>query len=213
MKFPQVCIKNTDLNAAKRLKNDLLFLNKSIIDFIPKKYSISKLNTLRIRIFPFSREENCNEFYITQKNRRYVCLNARLLSKRYYSALQYSLHGIAHSFCFLRHDISEEVFCEYVSYSIINEFLNKKGENFKRRIIQSIMKVSPKNYNNYYRVARKIDEKKKGFLKKLNSNAKNKRLSKRKEKKVFSRLLKLRRIADNDTSDDSIELEKGFKKL
>jgi hypothetical protein len=213
MKFPQVSIKNTDLNNAKRLKNDLLFLNESIVDFIPRNYSINSLNTLRIRIFPFSRGENCNEFYVIQKNRRYVCLNSRLLSKRYYSALQYILHGIAHSFCFLRHDISEEVFCEYVSYSIMNEFLNKKGEKFKRRIIKSIMKVSPKDYNNYYRVARKIDEKREGFLKKLNSKAKNKRLSRRKEKTVFSRLLKLRRIDDNDSRDNSIELEEEFRKI
>jgi hypothetical protein len=213
MKFPQVSIKNTDTNQAKRLKNDIFFLKKSMISFIPRNYSPERLNTLRIRIFPFSRKENCNEFYIRQKSKKYVCLNSNLLSKRYYSALQYTLHGMAHSFCFLRHDISEEVFCEYVSYSILNEFLNGKGDKFKRRIIKSIMKVSPRDYNNYYRVARKIDKKKKGFLRKLNSKAKNKKLSKKKEKRVFSKLLKMRRLDDNDITDNSIELERGFRKI
>ena len=75
------------------------------------------------------------------------------------------------------------------------------------------MKISGRDYNNYYRAARKLDKKKKGFLKKLNSKAKNKKLSKRKEKRVFSRLLKMRRIDDNDLTDNSLELEKGFRKL
>jgi hypothetical protein len=113
----------------------------------------------------------------------------------------------------LRTDISEEVFCEYVSYSILNEFLENKGERFKRRIIKSIMKTSTKEYNNYFRAARKLEKKKKGFLKKLNSKAKNRKLSKWNEKRVFSRLLKLRRINDNDPVDNSIELERGFKIL
>ena len=211
--FPQISIKNTDLNRAKRLKTDLSSLKKIIHNFIPRNYLFKRLNTLRIRIFPFSKKENCNEFYIRQKNKKYLCLNSCLLSRRYYSALQYTLHGIAHSFCFLRHDISEEVFCEYVSYSILNEFLKDKGEKFRRRIIRSIMKISGRDYNNYYRAARKLDKKNKGFLKKLNSKAKNKKLSKRKEKRVFSRLLKMRRIDDNDLADNSIELEKGFRKL
>ena len=211
--FPQISIKNTDLNRAKRLKTDLSSLKKIIHNFIPRNYLFKRLNTLRIRIFPFSKKENCNEFYIRQKNKKYLCLNSCLLSRRYYSALQYTLHGIAHSFCFLRHDISEEVFCEYVSYSILNEFLKDKGEKFRRRIIRSIMKISGTDYNNYYRAARKLDKKNKGFLKKLNSKAKNKKLSKRKEKRVFSRLLKMRRIDDNDLTDNSLELEKGFRKL
>jgi len=212
MTFPQIGIKNTDVNRAKKLKTDLSILKKSILNFAPRNYSPKRLDTIRIRIFPFSRKENCDEFYIIQKNKKYLCLNSRLLSNRYYSALQHALHGIVHSFCFLRHDISEEVFCEYVSYSILNESLKNKGEKFKRRIIKSVMKVSAKDYNNYFRAARKIEKKKKGFLKKLNSKAKSRKLSKRKEKRVFSRLLKMRRV-DNDPIDNSIELEKGFRKV
>ena len=213
MSFPQISIKNTDIKRAKKLKSDLSILKKSILNFTPRNYSQRRFNTIRIRIFPFSRKENCDEFYIMQKNKKYLCLNSSLLSRRYYSALQYALHGIAHSFCFLKHDISEEVFCEYVSYSILTEFLKNKGEKFKRRIIKSTMKVSSKEYNNYYRAARKLEKKKKEFLKKLNSRAKSRKLSKKKEKRVFSRLLKMRRIDDNDPTDNSIELERGFRKI
>jgi len=213
MSFPQIAIKNTDIKRAKKLKTDLSLLKKSVLNFAPRNYTPRRLDTLRIRIFLFPRKENCHEFYVTQKNRKYVCLNSCLLSNRYYSALQYALHGIAHSFCFLRHDISEEVFCEYVSYSILNEFLKNKGEKFKRRIIKSVMKVSSKEYNNYFRAAKKIEKKKKCFLKKLNSKAKSRKLSKKKEKKVFSRLLKMRRIDDNDPTNGSFELEKGFRKV
>ena len=213
MSFPQISIKNTDRIRARKLKSDISLLKKLIINFTPRNYSSKKLNTIRIRIFPFHRKENCNEFYIRQKNKKYLCLNSCLLSRRYFSALQYTLHGIAHSFCFLKNDISEEVFCEYVSYSILNEFLKNKGEKFKRRVIKSVMKVSSKEYNNYFRAARKLEKKKKGFLKKLNSKAKSRKLSKRKEKRVFSRLLKMRRLDYNDSIDNSIELEKGFRKL
>ena len=212
MLFPQISIKNTDTVRARKLKTDLSLLKKSIINFTPRNYSPKRLNTIRIRIFPFPKKENCNEFYIRQKNKKYLCLNSYLLSRRYYSALQYILHGIAHSFCFLKHDISEEVFCEYVSYSILNEFLKNKGEKFKRRVIKSVMKVSSKEYNNYFRAARKLEKKKKGFLKKLNSKAKSRKLSKRKEKRVFSKLLKMRRLDDNDPVDNSIELDEGFRK-
>jgi hypothetical protein len=213
MSFPQMSIKNTDIERAEKLKKDLSILKNSILDFTPRNFSSRRFDTIRIRIFPFPRKENCDEFYIKKGNKKYLCLNSCLLSRRYYSALQYTIHGIAHSFCFLRHDISEEVFCEYVSYSILKEFLKNKGEKFKRRIIKSVMKVSTKEYNNYFRAARKLEKKNKESLKKLNSEAKSRKLSKRKEKRVFSRLLKMRRIDDNDLVDNSIELEKGFRKI
>ena len=213
MKFPQISIKDTDKTRAKRLKNDLFLLKSSITEFMPRNYSKDRLDTIRIRIFPFSRRENCDEFYLIQNNKKYICLNSCLVSRRYYSALQYILHGIAHSFCFLKHDISEELFCEYVSYSILNEFLKGKGMKFKRRIMKSVMKVSTKEYNNLFRAARKLEKKNKGFLKKLNSKAKSRKLSKRKEKQVFSRLLKMRRIDEKDDNFKMLELEKGFKKI
>jgi hypothetical protein len=211
MRFPEIKIKCSQVNRSKQLKNDLLGLKDSILEFSPRNYNNHKLNGLRIRIFPFPREENCNEYFLTKNGKKYVCLNSKLLSKNYYASLQYLLHGIAHSFCHLREDISEEVFCEYVSYSILQEFLKKKGEKFRRRIVKSIMNSSPREYNTYFRVGRKLDEKEKKILLKLNSRAKNKKLSKRKEKLVFGRLLKLKKLDDDDSCDDTSELEKGFR--
>ena len=52
MRFPQISVKNTDLDRVKRFKTDLSLLKNSIIDFMPKNYSKNRLNTLRIRIFP-----------------------------------------------------------------------------------------------------------------------------------------------------------------
>jgi len=213
MIFPQISIKNTDINRAKKLKKDLISVKRYILNFAPKNYSLNHLNSLRIRIFPFSRKENCDEYFIIQKQKKYVCLNSRLLSRRYYSAFQYLLHGIAHSFCFLRNDISEEVFCEYVSNSILREFLNDTGKKFTRRIIKSVMNNSEREYNNYLRAARKLEERKKDAMKKLNSRAKNRKLSKRREKMVFSRLLKMRRIKEKDSDFKTPGLEKGFRKI
>ena len=213
MIYSQIKIKDVEITRPKQLKKDLLELKNPLLRFIPKNYNPRRLNTLRIRIFPFPLNENCNEYFSKKKNRKYVCLNARLLSRNYYASLQYVLHGIAHSFCFLKHDISEEVFCEFISYSILREFLKKKGEKFSRRIIKNVMNASPRQYNVYYRAGRKLDEKEKNILLKLNSRAKNRKLSKKREKLVFSRLLKLKKINENDKFDVVPELEKGFRKV
>lgn len=213
MRYPEIKIKDVDVTRPKQLKKDLLSLKEPLLDFTPKNYNTQRLNTVRIRVFPFPRKESCNEYFFTKKNKKYICLDARLMSRNYYAALQYALHGIAHSFCFLKNDISEEVFCEFVSYSILREFLKKKGERFSRRIIKSVMNASPREYNVYFRTGRKLDEKKKRILLKLNSKAKNKKLSKKKEKLVFSRLLKLKKINEEDSFNNAPELEKGFKKV
>jgi len=213
MRFPQIKIKDVDTTRAKKLKEDLLEIKRSILNFAPSNYTLHRLNGLRIRIYPFPRKESSNEYFIVHKRKKYVCLNSCLLSRRYYSAFQSLLHGIAHSFCFLKHDISEEVFCEFVSYSILREFLKDKGKKFTRRIMKSVMNDSPKEYNSYYRAGRKLERKEKNALVKLNSKAKNRKLSKKREKLVFSRLLKMRRIDDKDSSFDTPELEKGFKRV
>ena len=75
------------------------------------------------------------------------------------------------------------------------------------------MNASPREYNVYFRTGRRLDEKKRRILLKLNSKAKNKKLSKKKEKLVFSRLLKLKKINEEDSFDNAPELEKGFKKV
>jgi len=212
MRYPEIKVKDVDITRSKQLKKDLLELKEPILGFIPKNYNLKRLNNLRIRVFPFPRKENCNEYFFKKNNRKYICLDARLLSRNYYASLQYVLHGIAHSFCFLRHDISEEVFCEFVSYSILKEFLEERGEKFSRRIIKNVMNTSPREYNVYFRAGRKLDEKEKNILLKLNSRAKNRKLSKKKEKLVFSRLLKLKKTSE-DSFDDVPELEKGFRKV
>jgi len=211
MIYPQIKVKDANITKSRHLKQDLLNLRESILAFIPKNYDPKRLDNIRIRIFPFPRNENCNEYFFRKNNRKYICLDAHLLSRNYYTSLQYILHGIAHTFCFLKHDISEEVFCEYVSYSILNEFLREKGEKFNRRIIKSMMNASPREYNIYFRAGRKLDKKEKNILLKLNSKAKNRKLSKKKEKQVFSRLLKLKKINENDSFYDIPELERGFK--
>jgi hypothetical protein len=213
MRFPEIKFKDCEIERPKRLKKDLLELKKPILDFIPRNYNSKRLNTLRIRIFPFPKKENCNEYYFTKKNKKYMFLNSRLMSRNYYASLQYALHGITHSFCYLNHDISEEVFCEFVSYSILREFLKERGEKFTRKVIKSIMNRSPREYNVYFRTGRKLDEKNKNILLKMNSKAKNRKLSKKKEKMVFSRLLKMKKINEDDVFNKLPELEKGFKKV
>jgi len=213
--FPQIKIKSkdmVDLNRAKQLKKDLKTLKKDILSYTPSDFNIGKLNRLRIRVFKFSKREGCNEFFIMDGNKKYVCLNSSLLNRRYYAALLHTLHGISHSFCHLKDDIAEEAFCEYVSYSILKEFLKNKGKKFRRKIICGIMRISPKNYNKYYRAARKLEKKSEGIMLKMNSQSKNRKISKKEQRKIFYKLTKVNRLEDDDSLDMS-ELERGFRKV
>jgi len=214
--FPQIKIKSKDminLNRAKQLKKDLKTLKKDILSYTPSDFNIGKLNRLRIRVFKFSKREGCNEFFIVDGNKKYVCLNSSLLNRRYYAALLHTLHGISHSFCHLKDDIAEEAFCEYVSYSILKEFLKNKGKKFRRKIIRGIMRISPKNYNKYYRAARKLEKKSESIMLKMNSQSKNRKISKKEQRKVFYKLTKLSSIIEDDDSSDMPELEGGFRKV
>jgi len=214
--FPQIKIKSKDminLNRAKQLKKDLKTLKKDILSYTPSGFNIGKLNRLRIRVFKFSKREGCNEFFIVDGNKKYVCLNSSLLNRRYYAALLHTLHGISHSFCHLKDDIAEEAFCEYVSYSILKEFLKNKGKKFRRKIIRGIMRISPKNYNKYYRAARKLEKKSESIMLKMNSQSKNRKISKKEQRKVFYKLTKLSSIIEDDDSSDMPELEGGFRKV
>lgn len=49
-------------------------------------------------------------------------------------------------------------------------------------------------------------------MKKVNSKTKSRKLSKRKEKLVFSRL-EMGRVDERDNDFKTLELEKGFKKI
>lgn len=211
--FPDIRIKGSiNTERVKTLKEDLQALKKSILDYTYRNFDPRKLNRIRVRIFQFPKKEKCNEYFISIRRKKYVCLNAALLRKRYFASLQYVLHGIAHSFCYLRDEIAQEAFCEWVSYSILKNFLLKRGEKFTQRILRSVMRVSSKEYNVYFRAARKLSKKDPERLLKLNLKAKNRKISKQKERRVFHKLLKYKKI--EDCSDSSIpELEKGFKSV
>ena len=211
--FPEIKFKDCDRQLVRNLKEDLLGVRKSILDYSPPDFNKGKLDRIRIRVFKFSRKETCNEFFIIIGNKKYVCLNSSLLRRRYYTGLQHTLHGITHHFSHFRSEIASEVFCEFVSYSTLKQLLKKKGKKFQRRIIRSIMKSSPKDYNSYYRIGRKLDGKDKGFLLKLNEKVRSRRVSKKREKEMFTRLLK-RKIKKYDyIIKEMPELEKGFRKI
>lgn len=214
--FPEIKVKPEDLDGleqAKWLKHDLKKLKKDIMEYAPSDFNYEKLNRLRIRIFKFCRKEGCNEFFTPVGNKKYVCLNASLLNRKYHAALAYMLHGIGHSFCHLRDDVAEEAFCELVSYSILNKFLKNKGKNFSRRVIRGIMNKSPPNYNIYYRAARNLEKKRQGMMLKLNSGAKNRKISKKNVRKIFYKLMKFGRLEKDSSFDKIPELERGFKKI
>lgn len=213
--FPQIKFKSRDVidfHRVKHLESDLKKLKKSILSYAPSNFNSGKLNRLRIRIFKFSKKNNCEEFFIINGNKKYICLNAFLLNSRYYTALQYLLHGIAHSFSCLKEEIAEEAFCEFVSYSLLRKLIKNKSRRFSRRIIRSIMKKSQKDYNKYYRAARKLERKKEGTMLRLNQDAKNRKISKKKQKKIFRKFIKTVNI-DNNDSWEIPELEKAFRKI
>lgn len=213
--FPQIKIKSKDvddLEKVKQLKHDLRELKEDILSYAPSDCNSGKLNRLRIRIYKFSRMELCNEFFITDGNKKYVCLNSVLFNRSYYNSLQCVLHSIAHSFCHLKDDIAEEAFCEFVSYSILKEFTNNRGKIFSRKIIRSAMNNSPTAYNIFYRAAKKLEKKSEGIMLELNSKAKNRKISKKKERRIFYKLVKFKKFGE-DISDDIPELEKGFRKI
>ena len=212
--FPQIKFKDCDRQVVKNLKNDLLEARGSILDYSPSDFNKGKLDRIRIRVFKFPKNETCNEFFIIRGNKKYVCLNSSLLKTRYYAGLQHVLHGITHYFSHFRDDIADEVFCEFVSYSILNELLEGRGgKRFQRRIIRSIMRTSSKEFNSYYRVARKLNKREEGLLLKLNTRVKNRKITKDKEKRMFRRLLKTKVNSYDEVVKKLPELEKEFRKV
>lgn len=199
---------------ARQLAADLEALKGSILDFAPLNVDSRYLKRTKIRIFPFSRSEEGNEYFIKKGRKRYVCLNANILKKKYWAALQFLIHGIAHSFCHLRDDIGEEAFCEWVAYSVVKNRAQKKGENFSRRILKSIMRLSSPAYKAFYRAAKRLEEKDPNYLIALNNRAKHRKIRKSMEKRIISRALKTKRHRNLKELDASIpKLEKGFRKV
>ena len=101
---------------------------------------------------------------------------------------------------------------EWYSYLLI-EHLKSKGKRLTRRIIKSIMKTSTKEYNTFFRIARRLNEKENNYILKLNSKAKNKKISKRKQTLMFSRYSKSRIRTSKETELNIPELEKGFRRI
>ena len=203
-----------DKARARQLAADLEVLKGSILDFAPLSIDSRYLKRTRIRVFPFPRSEEGNEYYIVKGRKRYVCLNANVLKRQYWAALQFLIHGLAHSFCHLRDEIGEEAFCEWVSYSVIKEFAEQKGEKFARMVLKSIMRLSSPAYRSFYRAAKRLDERNPDYLVCLNNRARNRKIRKSTEKQIISRALKTKRHRNLSELDSSIpELEKGFRKL
>lgn len=198
----------------KQLACDLEAMRGSILQFAPQDVDSRYLKRNRIRIFSFKRAEEGNEYFIKKGRKRYVCLNANILKRNYWAALQFLVHGLAHSFCHLRDEVGEEAFCEWVGYSVIKEHAEMRGEKFSRMILKSIMRQSSPAYKSFYRAAKKIEEKNPDYLVCLNNKARHRKIRKSVEKQIISRALKTKRHRQLGELDDSIpELEKGFRKL
>ncbi len=177
------------------------------------RVSRENLRRNRIRIYHFSRKEGANELFLRYKNKKYVCLNASLLKRRYWASLQYLVHGLAHSFCYLRDGIAEEVFCEYIGYKAVEGLIAGRSLAFKRRILRSIARTTHKSYRAYIRAARRLEEREEGFILKLNRKAKHRKLSQVKEKKIIYRAMKASRSSPDEDDGYMPELERGFRKL
>ncbi len=215
--FPQIKFVYGDLKDVKHLKRlngDLRSLEREILSYAPSNFNSSKLKRIRIRVFKFSRKEDCGEMYLEAGRKKYVCLNSSIINTRYYKSLQYILHGIAHSFCHLESGVVEESFCEFVSYSILKKHLEKRGKRFSRRVIRGIIKSSPSEYRVLYKAAGCFDKKCKDYMVKLNVRAKNRKVSKKYQRKIFHKFLKLNKLQSMIVSEYYMpELEKGFRKL
>ncbi|MBD3156009.1 MAG: hypothetical protein GF368_05145 [Candidatus Aenigmarchaeota archaeon] len=211
--FPIIKYKDCDEKLIKKLKLDLITLKESILGYSPSDFNKGKLDRIRIRVFKFSRKETCNEFFIISGNKKYVCLNASFLKRRYYAALQHLLHGISHRFSHFRDEIADEIFCEFVSYSLLDELLEKRGKEFRGRILKSIERESPKEYNYYYKMARKLNKMEDRVLLRMNNKIKNRKISKKNEKMFFKKFLKKNTNVSEELVEDLPELERDFKVL
>lgn len=205
--------RDVSVDVVKPLYNDLLAAEKLILDFAPSTVNIQTLRRNHIRVFKFSRREQAHELFLRRGRKTYVCLNAALLKRKYWAGLQFLIHGISHSFCYLRDDIAQEVFCEHVGYSITDILANAVGIKFSRRIMQSIVRASHPSYRIYYRAARRLDGRNPNMICELNSKARYRGIAKHLESKIVRRALKARRVVGADNTEVHIELEKGFRKL
>jgi len=202
-----------EVSRVKSLGKLLQAAEDSVLEWAPVNTSKKQLRKNRIRVYNFSRKEGANELFFRYKNKKYVCLNAALLRRRYWAALQYLIHGLAHSFCHIRDGIGEEVFCEHVGFEALKGAIKNKGTKLQRRIVGSVVRTSHPSYRAYFRAARRLSEKDPEKMYRLNMNARHRKISKSSEKRIIYRALKARKAGFEDTEIDVPELEKGFRKI
>ncbi len=181
-------------------------------EHFPRNFSLKKLRKNRVRVYNFPKTEKASEIFSWQGNSRYVSLRAGLLRKRYWAGLQYMLHGLAHSFCYLRDGISEEVFCEHVAFSVLKKLLKRYSPQFRRKIIKSILRITSTEYSNYYKAAQRLAKRNPKILARLNAKALHRHIPIKLEKQIVYRALKGKTSQFEDLEEYKIDLETGFCK-
>ena len=196
----------------RRLASHLRQAEPLFKEHFPRNFSLKKLRKNRVRIYHFPKAEKASEIFSWRGNSRYVSLRAGLLSKRYWAGLQYTLHGLAHSFCYLRDGISEEVFCEHVAFSVLKKLLKGYSPKFRRRILKSVLRITSKEYDNYYKAAQRLTRRNPKILVRLNAKALHRRIPIKIEKQIVYRALKGRTSSFEELEEYKINLERGFCK-
>ncbi len=179
-------------------------------EHFPRNFSLKKLRKNRVRIYSFPKTEKASEIFSWRGNSRYVSMRAGLLRRRYWAGLQYLLHGLAHSFCYLRDGISEEVFCENVAFSVLKKLLKNYSPKFRRKILRSVLRITSREYENYYKAAQRLTKRNPKILVRLNAKALHRRIPIRAEKQIVYRALKGRSSRFEELEEYNINLERGF---
>lgn len=217
--FPQIKVMSKDIkdiDRVRRLRRDLRSLKNEILLYAPSNFDADKLSRLRLRIFRLPSSEDCGELFLFTGNRRYICLNSYLVNGgSYYRSMQYLLHGIAHSFCYLQDEIAGELFCEYVSYNILQRLLERRGKKFSRMVMKWLINGNEANkeYTDYYKAAKKLERRKPGVMMRFNTWAKNRKMFRKKQRRMLYKLLKVSRYDAHVDAENFPEMERGFRKI
>jgi hypothetical protein len=159
---------------AKRLKSDFTKTFPVFMMHLPDGFISATLSKrMKYRVYKFNSDRNDSETYNFKNGFGYVSLDSKILKRDYYKAFQYFSHGVAHSFtCFNKFDLEfktlmEEMNAEVVGYEAL-EFL-LKGNDEKDLVIERVRKGSPSRYNKAYEIGERLEDRRPGFLRKLNS--------------------------------------------
>ncbi len=159
---------------AKKLKSDFTRTFPVFVMHLPYGFTSETLSKrVKYRIYKFNSDSNNSETYNFKNGFGYVSLNSKILRRDYHKAFQYFSHGVAHSFtCFNKFGLEfktlmEEMNAELVGYRALEFLLENNDE--KDVIIERVKKASPSKYTEAYEIGERLEEKKPGFLRKLNS--------------------------------------------